>query len=121
MRALTVAALAAVMSLAGVAAKADWDHSHPEWDAWFSAQVQPNGGDISCCSYADGHLIEEKDVRVVAGDYEVRTPAGWLRFPNKGLGVPGNTVLGPTGNPTGHWVAWFYGSTAYCLSEGVQA
>lgn len=118
---LRVAAVAAVMVMAVCSAKADWDHSHPEWDAWFTVQTQPNGSAISCCSYADGHVLEEQDVRVVGGDYEVRTPTGWLRFPNTGLGHLGNTVLGPTDNPTGHWVAWYDGDIPYCLSEGVQA
>lgn len=121
MRVLRIAAIAAAMMLAGGLAEADWDHSHPEWDQWFADQMQPNGGSVSCCNKADGHVLEDEDVRVVDGDYEVRTASGWLRFPNRGLGQPGNTVLGPTGNPTGHWVAWYMGQTAYCLSEGTQA
>src|SRR6478609_8657717 len=76
------------------------DPNHPEFNDWFAAQVTPDNRHFSCCDKSDVHILDDIEVRIVAGEYEVLTSDGWLRFPNTGQGNVGNTVLGPVGNPT---------------------
>lgn len=103
--------------------------AHPEWAKWFADQIQPNGQPgvdghgVSCCNQADGHILDDNDVRIVDGDYEVHTPeVGWLRFPNNGEGQSGNTVLGYVRNPTGHAVAWYTDwGRPLCFAPGTGA
>ena len=96
-------------------------HDHPEWDEWFASQQTPDDRKWSCCNKSDAYLLEDDDVRIVEGEYEVKTDQGWLRFPNTGQGREGNTVMGYSRNPTGHAVAWYIGGTAFCFAEGTSA
>lgn len=92
---------------------------HPEWDTWMAEQKTPDHRQYSCCNKTDAYILEDYQVRIRDGQYEVLTFDGrWLRFENTGQGNPGNTVLGAVQNPTGHAVAWYIGLQAFCFAEG---
>ncbi len=69
--------------------------------AWFEQQHNVKGQ--LCCDVSDGHMLDEKDVRMKGGIYEVRIEGVWfpvgpseMRDPIRG---------GP--NPTGHPIVWY--------------
>lgn len=90
-----------------------------QYHDWFDRQLVPDGSGKSCCKEGDGHILSDDDWRIREGEYEVLISGEWVRFPNTGDGHLGNKVLGYTGNPTGHPVAWYASaSVIYCLAPG---
>lgn len=92
---------------------------NPAWHDWFENQEMPDGSHRSCCREGDGHILSDDQWRIADGEYEVWIEDQWVRFPNKGQGKPGNTVMGYTANPTGSPVAWWHSpSVIYCFAPG---
>jgi len=84
---------------------------------WFEEQHVPSGdpqAGMSCCSYSDGHILEEEDWRIRDQHYEIRVGEGWYR-------VRDTQVLS-TNNPTGKPVAWYNkyssGVVIFCFTPG---
>jgi hypothetical protein len=75
--------------------------------AWFEAQRTRQG--YSCCSIADGHVLEEDDIRETANGWEVRIDGTWHP-------VPESKVIHSDDNPTGKTVVWYVK-----LQEGVES
>jgi hypothetical protein len=94
---------------------------HPEWTPWFNAQYVPDGSGYKCCDESDAYLLGEDDVRIVDHEIEARIDGQWHQFKNNGVGKSGNTVMGFTGNPTGHTVAWMWNGAPRCLAETTGA
>ncbi len=71
---------------------------------WFERQAGANG--VSCCSMADGHLLEDGDWRMKqdGSGYEVRLVSTWHEVPKQALIDPRKDP-----NPTGHAVVWYEG------------
>lgn len=118
------AILAVLLYLALVTTAKAHIAGHPEWDIWMAAQMVPDDtNDVySCCNKSDAYLLSDDVVRIVNGEYEALLEGQWIRFPNKGQGHAGNTVLATSGNPTGSYVAWWTQAHGpYCFAEGTMS
>jgi len=68
---------------------------------WFERQHNIRGQ--SCCANADGHILDDNDVRINGGSYEVQIEGVWYPVRPEALRDPVNG--GP--NPTGHPIVWY--------------
>jgi hypothetical protein len=68
---------------------------------WFEMQYNTQGE--LCCDVSDGHMIDERDVRMTEGAYEVRIDGEWYPV---GPSAMRDAVRGGP-NPTGHPIVWY--------------
>jgi hypothetical protein len=95
------------------------DSLNPQNDKWLSEQKNRNGA--NCCSVADGHILNDEDVRTTGGTYEyrARTPVGNVWVP-----VPAYALISGHDNPYGKPIAWYtvrpdnYAVNTWCFIPG---
>jgi hypothetical protein len=68
---------------------------------WFERQQNVRGQ--SCCANSDGHMLDDKDVRIKGGTYEVLIEGTW--YPVRLDAMRDSVRGGP--NPTGHPIVWY--------------
>jgi hypothetical protein len=68
---------------------------------WFEKQHNARGQ--LCCDVSDGHMLDDRDVRMTGDVYEVRIEGVW--FPVGPSEMRDPVRGGP--NPTGHPVVWY--------------
>jgi len=122
---IAVILLSAILGVLLAKSAAAHIHDHPEWDQWLNEQKVPDGRNYGsrsdyCCDKSDAYVVDE-DTELRQGengDPEVRIDGTWYRFPNRGVGNPGNTVIGESDNPTNHMIAWLLHGNPRCLAAG---
>src|SRR5262245_59666904 len=95
------------------------DPLNSQKDKWFGEQKNRNGA--SCCAIADGHILNEEDVRTTGGIYvdAARTPLGHVWLP-----VPPSPLISGHDNPYGKPIAWYtirpdnYAVNTWCFMPG---
>ena len=55
------------------------DANHPELNSWFDHLASGKG---LCCSFADGHAVEDPDWDSKGGHYRVRLDNQWIVVPD---------------------------------------
>lgn len=96
--AVTLAATATASALAAPPPGTDLGSATHKW---FEKQHNVRGE--LCCDVSDGHILDEKDVRMKDGAYEVRIDGVWFRV---GPSEMRDAVRGGP-NPTGHPIVWY--------------
>jgi hypothetical protein len=93
--------LAAVTSLSALAAPPPGTDLTSPTHLWFEKQHNVRGQ--LCCDVSDGHLLDDRDVRMVNEAYEVRIEGVWFQVGPAEMRDP--VRGGP--NPTGRPVVWY--------------
>jgi len=76
------------------------DLSNPAYAPWFQSLTNANRHGMSCCAEADGHILLDKQLRVVGNHYQVWIDEAWQD-------VPPEAVLNRVDNPTGSPVVFY--------------
>lgn len=119
---LMLAAAALCVALAALFAFVPTADAHVEgleqYTPWFMAQRVPddNKSDLKCCDQSDAYALTDEQIRIVDHEPEAEINGHWVRFPDRGVGKPGNRTMGYTGNPTGKTIAWLFQDQPRCLS-----
>lgn len=76
------------------------ENSNPALAPWFKSLTNPNRHSMSCCAEADGHILLDKQLRVIGDHYQVWIEQAWQD-------VPPDAVLDRVPNPTGGPVVFY--------------
>ena len=68
---------------------------------WFEQQYSVKGK--LCCDVSDGHLLEDKDVRMTRNGYEVNIDGTWFQVSPSQM----RDAIRGGPNPTGHPIVWY--------------
>jgi hypothetical protein len=114
MRKIFTILLFSACTIASAAARDDGRYANEPLHAWFDQLASRRG---PCCSFADGHAIEDVDWDTHDGQYRVRLQGQWINVPEDAV------VTEP--NKFGRAVVWPYmnvlGATQIrCFLPGAQ-